>query len=183
MRSKNYFVRLFHTNRFLFVLVTIFCVLNLLANFVFKAEHTPVYNWNLYAFKIPEQPSYTFLEVKYNEGKTLAFPHTFLEPEKLFFTNTLYQFIYMKRNEGNDPLKFYIDNWNMNHPLFKKILWGLKFYPGQEELNKYPSWFRKYLEQYIKEPVYKIDVYEVKVAYEDDGKLKKLSSTLIYTLL
>lgn len=183
MGSGNYFVRLFHTNKILFVTVVIFCLLNLAANFVFKAEHTPVYNWNLYAYKIPEQPAYTFLEVKYNDGKTLTFPYTFLEPEKLFFTNTLDLFIYMKRNEGNDPLKFYIDNWNTNHPLFKKLLPGLKFYPDTEELNKYPAWFIKYLEQYFKEPVYKIDVYEVKVAYEDDGHVKKLTSTLIYTLL
>ena len=183
MRSKNYFIRLFYTNRFLFVLVTIFCAINLLANFVFKAEHTPIYLWNLYAYKIPEQSSYTFLEVKYNDGKMLTFPNTFMEPEKLFFTNTLNQFIYMKRNGGNDPLEFYINNWNTNHPLFTKMLPGLKFYPGIEELNKYPAWFTKYLQQYIREPVNKIDIYEVKVAYEDNGHVKQLSSTLIYTLL
>lgn len=183
MLAKNYFVRLFRTNKFLFVAVTVFCLLNLLANFIFKAEHTPVYLWSLYANKIPPRDVYTFLEIKYNDGKTLTFPHTFMEPEKLFFTNTLDEFIYMKKNRGNDPLKSYIDNWNSYHPFFKKSMPGLKFYPDTQELENYPEWLKRYLEQYAREPVDKIDVYEVNVRYESNGHLKKLSSTLIYTLL
>ena len=63
------------------------------------------------------------------------------------------------------------------------MLPGLTFYPGPAELKKYPAWYKDYLEQYVKKAVYKIEVYEVKVAYQDNGKLEKISSTLIYQLL
>ncbi|MEO8569281.1 MAG: hypothetical protein ABI419_09095 [Ginsengibacter sp.] len=183
MKSKYFFLRLFSTNKFLFFAVLLFFLLNLAANFIFKAEHTPIFRWDLYAYNIPEQKTYSFLEVKYNDDEVLTFPHTWQEPEKLLFTNTLNEFIYMKRNNGHDPLKTYIDTWNNKHPLFKKILPGLKFYNDTVELKKFPGWYKRYLEQYIKKPVYKMDVYEVTIVYGNNGEIKKLSSTLINKLL
>ena len=183
MKSKYFFIRLFYSNKFLFVAVLLFFLLNLAANFIFKAEHTPIFRWDLYAYKIPEQKTYSFLEVKYNGDEILTFPHTWQEPEKLFFTNNLNQFIYMKQNNGRDPLKTYIDTWNDRHPFFKKVLPGLKFYNDSIELKKFPGWYKNYLEQYIKKTVFKIDVYEVTVVYGNNGEIKKLSSTLINTLL
>ncbi len=183
MRSKYYFIRLFYTNKLLFGIVFVFFLLNLAANFIFKAEHTPIFRWDLYSFQIPQQKIYYFLEVKYNEGSVLTFPHTWDEPEKLFFTNTLDQFIVMKKNNNNDPLKAYIDTWNSKHPFFQKMLPGLKFYNDTVELKKFPAWYKRYLEQHIKKAVNKIEVYEIKAAYQDNGEIKKLSSTLIYKLL
>lgn len=183
MRSKYYFIRLFFVNKFLFVFVFIFFIVNVAANFIFKAEETPVFRWDLYSQEIPEKNDYSFLEVRYNDGELLTFSHTWQEPEKLLFTNTLDLFINMQRNNGNDPSKVHIDSWNNKHSLFKKILPGLKFYNDSAELKEYPAWYKRYLEQHIKKPVYKIEVYEVKVAYQDNGEIKKLSSTLIYKLL
>ncbi|MEP7233349.1 MAG: hypothetical protein ABI691_24025 [Ginsengibacter sp.] len=183
MRSRYYFIKLFYESKLLFVAVLSFFTLSLAANFIFKAEHTPLFRWDLYAYEIPPQKTYSFLEVKYNDGEVLTFPHTWQEPEKLFFTNTLEQFMYMKRNNGDDPLKDYIDRWNSNHPFFQKMLPGLKFYPDTSELKKYPAWYKDYLEQYVKKAVYKMGVYEVKVAYQDNGDVTEISSTLIYKLL
>lgn len=183
MRSKYYFIKLFYTNKFLFVAVLVFFLLNLAANFIFKAEHTPIFRWDLYAHQIPQQKIYSFLEIKYNDDQVLSFPHTWDEPEKLFFTNTLNHFIIMKRNNDTDPLKVYIDNWNRNHPLFKKMLPGLKFYNDTTELKEFPAWYKRYLEQHVKKTVYKIDVYEIKAAFQENGEIQKLSSTLIYKLL
>ncbi len=183
MRSKYYFIRLFYANKLLFALVSLFCVLNFSANFIFKAEHTPIFLWDLYSNKIPQQKIYSFLEIKYNEREILTFPRTLKEPGKLFLTNTMDYFIYMKRNNDNDPLKAYIDRWNSNHPFFQKIFPGLKFYNDNIELEKFPAWYKRYLEQYTKKTIYNIDVYEVKVTYPANGEIKKLSSTLIYKIL
>ena len=183
MKSKCYIVKLFYANKLLFVIVILFFALNLVANFIFKAEHTPIFRWDLYSYEIPQQKVYSFLEVKYNDGELLTFPHTWQEPQKLIFTNTLNLFIYMQRNNGNDPLKIYIDTWNNNHPFFRRFLPGLKFYNDTVELKKFPAWYKRYLEQYVKKPVYKIDVYEVKAAYHENGEIKKVSSALICKLL
>ncbi|MEO6330848.1 MAG: hypothetical protein ABIO55_18075 [Ginsengibacter sp.] len=183
MNSKFYFIRLFYTSKFLFVLVLLFITFNLAANFIFKVEHTPFFLWDLYSRPIPQQKTYSFLEVRYNNNEALLFPHTWDEPRKLFFTNTLDYFIAMKRNNGVDPLKAYVDYWNVHHTFFKKKLPGLKFYNDTSELKKFPEWYKRYLEQHIKKPVYKIDIYEISVAYQSNGEVKKLFSTLIYKLL
>ena len=182
MTSRFYLIRLFHANKTLFVVVLLFVILNLIANFVYKTEQTPLFMWDLYSRQIHEQKIYSFLEVRYNDDEVLSFPHTWDEPQKLFF-NTIDYFIAMKRNNDNDPFKSYIDTWNKNHPLCKKILPGLKFYNDTTELKEFPAWYKRYLQQYVKKPVYKIYVYEVKVVYLDSGEVEKLSSTLIYKLL
>ncbi|MEO6288836.1 MAG: hypothetical protein ABIO76_02880, partial [Ginsengibacter sp.] len=179
----NYFIRLYYASKLLFVIVALFVLANLAANFIFKAEHTPVFRWDLYSREIPPQKIYSFLEVRFNGDKLLSFPHTWQEPEKLFFTNTLNHFIAMKRNNNNDPLKAYIDYWNNHHSFFQKMLPGLKFYNDTTQLKVFPKWYKKYLEQHINMAVYKIDVYEIKVAYLDNGEIEKLSSNLIYKLL
>lgn len=183
MKSKFYLVRLFNLNKLLFGVVMLFILLNLAANFIYKTEHTPIFKWDLYSYKLPQQNTYSFLEIKYNEDELLLFPHTYDEPEKLYFINTLDYFILMKRNKNIDLLKNYIDNWNINHPFFNKIMPGIKFYNDAIELKKFPLWFKRYLEQHLNKPVYKIDIYEVKAAYMDEGEVKKISSTLIYKLL
>ncbi|MDQ6889027.1 MAG: hypothetical protein M3Z56_01915 [Bacteroidota bacterium] len=183
MRSTFYLKRLYKSNKLLFAGILVFILLNLAANFIFKAEHTPVFVWDLYARPIPEQPTYSFLEVKYNDDRLLTFPHTWKEPEKLFFTNTLDHFITMIKSNGTDPLKDYIDRWNNKHPFFKNKLPGLKFYDDSVEVKKFPAWYKRYLEQYIQAPVYKIDVYETTISYLNNGEIKKISSTLIYKLL
>ncbi len=157
--------------------------MNVVANFILKAEYTPLFKWDLYSFEIPQQNIYSFLEVRYNKDRVLTFPHTFNEPEKLFFTNTLDLFIYMKRNHNTDPLKTYIDNYNKNHPVLKEMMQDVKLYNDTTELNKFPAWYKRYLEQHIHAPVYSIDVYEVKAAYRRNGEITKVSSTLIYKLL
>ena len=183
MKSKSYFLQLYCANKCLFFVVFSFAALNLSANFIFKAEHTPVFVWDLYAYEIPQQLSYSFLEIRYNDNKILSFPHTWDEPQKLFFINTIDYFIAMKRNHNMDPLKVYIDNWNKNHPLFKSMFPGLRLYNDSNELKKFPDWYKRYLEQYLNSHVYKINVYEVEIAYQNNGEVKALSSTLIYELL
>jgi hypothetical protein len=178
-----YFVRLFRKSKFLFSVVLVFFLLNISENFIFKSQHTPFFVWDLYANPIPNQAVYSFPEIKYNDGKLLFFRRTWNEPQKLFFVNTINEYITLKQNNNLDPLKNYIDTWNSNHPFFIKLFPGIKLYNDTTELKQFPAWFKKYLEQYLKEPVYNIDIYQTKVAWDDKGNLKKLSSTLLFKLL
>ena len=183
MKSRLYLVRLFYASKFLFVAVLVFAILNLAVNIIYKAEQTPFFLWDLYSHRLAHQKTHSFLEIRYNKNEVLLFPHTWDEPKKLFFTNTLNYFIWMKENNDTDPYKAYMDHWNNNHPSFIKKLPGLKLYNDTAEVKKFPIWYKKYLGQHLKKPVYSIDIYTVNVAYPRNGDVKKLSSTHIYKLL
>ena len=104
MKIENlYLVRLFYAQKSLFIIVLLFILLSLSANFIFRSEQTPIFRWDLYATAMPSQSTYSFLEVRYNQNELLKFPHTWKESQKLFFTNTLDYFISIKRNNNIDP--------------------------------------------------------------------------------
>ncbi len=184
MKVENlYLVKLFYGQKILLVVVLLFIVLNLTANFIFRSEQTPIFKWDLYSTAMPAQSSYSFLEVRYNQNQLLKFPHTWQEPQKLFFTNTLDYFIAIKRNNNTDPYKNYFANdWSRRHAYIKKLLPDVNLYNDTTEINAFPSWYKRYLEQYIQQSVWRIDVYEKKVEFINGG-LNEISSSLIYKLL
>ena len=184
MKIENlYLVRLYYTKKSLFIFVLLFFILSLSANFIFKSEQTPIFKWDLYSTAMPAQSTYSFLEVRYNDNRLLKFPHTWQEPQKLFFTNTLDYFIAIKRNNNTDPYKKYFANdWSKRHARMKELLGNVNLYNDSTEINAFPSWYKRYLEQYIQQPVESIDVYEKKVEFINGG-LHEISSSLIYKLL
>ena len=183
-RSNLYLVKLFYFSRSLFFIVLLFLAASLSANFIFRSEQTPFYKWDLYSEKLSPQSQYSFLEVRYNGDHLLTFPHTWQEPVKLFFTNTLDYYITIKRNNDTDPYKNYVVNdWSVRHSFFKKIIPGDKLYNGTGEISNFPAWYKRYLEQYVKVAVTAIDIYEKKVIYSADGDVTEVSSSLICKLL
>lgn len=184
MKIENlYLVRLFYAQKSLFIIVLFFIFLNLSANFIFRSEQTPIFRWDLYATAMPAQSTYSFLEVRYNQYQLLKFPHTWQEPQKLFFTNTLDYFIAIKRNNNTDPYKNYFANdWSKRHVRMKELLGSVNLYNDTTEINAFPSWYKRYLEQYIHQAVWSIDVYEKKVEFINGG-INEISSSLIYKLL
>lgn len=184
MKIENlYLVRLFYTRRYLFIIVLLFILLSLSANFIFRSEQTPIFRWDLYATAMPSQSTYSFLEVRYNQNELLKFPHTWQESQKLFFTNTLDYFISIKRNNNIDPYKNYFTNdWSKRHVRLKELLGNVNLYNDTTEINGFPSWYKRYLEQYIHQPVWSINVYEKKVEFINGG-VNEISSSLIVKLL
>ncbi len=185
MKEKEtiYLFRLWKESRFLFVLVSIFIAINLCFNLIIKSEITPFFQWSLYATPIAKQSHYTFLEVKYN-NKLLTFPHTWQEPGKLLFVNTLNAFISLKVDKSYDYVQHhYESNWLPAHPLFKKTFPNFKPYNDAAELAKFPIWYKLRLEQLTGESIYSINVFKTTVIFLPSGKIKKQSSTLIYSLL
>lgn len=184
MKIENlYLVRLFHAQKSLFIIVLLFIILSISANFIFRSEQTPIFKWDLYSTAMPAQSTYSFLEIRYNENQLLKFPHTWQEPQKLFFTNTLDYFIAIKRNNNTDPYKNYFANdWSKRHPQMRELLVGVNLYNDITAINAFPFWYKRYLEQYIQQSVWRIDVYEKKVEFINGG-VNEISSSLIYKLL
>ena len=108
MKIENlYLVRLFYAQKSLFIIVLLFILLSLSANFIFRSEQTPIFRWDLSSTSIPSQSTYSFLEVRYNQNESLKFQPTRHESLKLFFTNTLDSIISIKRKTKIDPDKNY----------------------------------------------------------------------------
>jgi protein gp37 len=136
----------------------------------------------MYSQPLPDQQVYSILEIRYNENKLLAFPHTWEEPRKVIFTNTSWLFMNLQ-SKGPDYVKdHYINSWLPQHPFFEKLFKGFKNYNDVDELEKFPLWLKRYLEQETGETIYKIDLYKVNVAFEQSGSVNKISSTLVHTI-
>lgn len=183
LTGNNYFVRVYKESKLLFFVVVSFALVSIATNFVLRGELTPFYKWDLYANAIPDQEQYSFLEVRYNDNKLLTFPHTWHEPEKLFFTNTMDLIIAIKKNSDKDPLENYYNNtWLPRHPFFKGRIAGFEIFNGITEIKQFPGWYKRFLSQHINQPVDSIKVFEKKVRYENNGSIKEISSELIYTI-
>lgn len=185
MFSENsYIKRVYRCNKFLFFIVLLVACINISVNFIIKGDLTPFFKWDLYAKPIPNQLVYSFLEVRYNDNQLLKFPHTWQEPEKLFFTNTMDLFIAIKRNNNKDPLiNYYKWDWLPRHKHFKNVFPVAHMFNDTSEINQYPQWYKKYLSQYVNQPVDSIKIFEKKVEYVNDGSVRLISSNLLYTIL
>ena len=91
-------------------------------------------------------------------------------------------FVALQVKKENDPVKqYYKENWLPRHPNFNKIFKEFKNYNDEKELNKFPLWYKRYLQQKVEETVYKIDVYEIQVEFLKDGSVRELSSKIIFS--
>ena len=182
--ENSYVIRLYKSSKTLFILVVLLSLISVATNFLLKGELTPFFKWDLYANAIPDQKQYSFLEIRYNDNKLLNFPHTWKEPEKLFFTNTMDLFIAIKKNHNEDPLmNYYKNDWLLRHTFFKDRFTGLKIFNDSSDIQQFPSWYKRYLSQHIGQPVDSIKIFEKKVEYKIDGSVKEISSELVYTIL
>ena len=179
---KIYFLKLWKKNKFLFLAVFLFFLINIVANLFIVTQITPIYNWSLYSAPIENQQTYSFLKVIYNDNKVLRFKHTWEDPRKFLLTNTMKLFVALQVKKENDPVKqYYKDNWLPRHPNFNKIFKEFKNYNDEKELNKFPLWYKRYLQQKVEETVYKIDVYEIQVEFLKDRSVRELSSKIIFS--
>jgi hypothetical protein len=179
---KSYLKNLFRHNKKLFFGVCIFFMVNILANSFFATQITPIYNWNLYAAPIEAKATYTFFKVRY-DGKILSFQHTWKEPRKLLLMNTLNYFM-RARVEGQEDYakEHFINDWLPRHPGFRKAFAEFRNYNDERELDQFPHWFKKILEQEVGEDIDEIKIFKTTVVFLENGSLKEISSTPIYTI-
>jgi hypothetical protein len=83
---------------------------------------------------------------------------------------------------GNiDPVQeHFTHSWLPRHPIFQKTFPHFKNYNDAEQLQAFPSWYKRYLSLTVKEEVYDINVYVTQVLFLPDGSVREHSSTLVY---
>ena len=182
--KNNYFNRIFHANKTLFVITSLFAFISIAINFILKAELTPFIKWDLYSEPVPPLEKYIITEVRYNDNILLDIKPTWMAPEKALFTSTLDLYLAIKKNNNGDPLKkYYTQIWKPKHPFINKFLPTLNIFNESQEIDRFPKWYCRYLSQYTKEKIYKIDVFEKAITFDEQGNVKQLSSSLICRLL
>lgn len=179
---RSYLQGLFKHNKIVFTGVTLFFIINVIANTFIVTQITPIYNWNLYASPIEAQKIYSFLKVKYDD-ETLSFAHTWSEPRKLLLMNTINYFIRAKVEKQRDYAEeHFINNWLPRHPTFRKVFPEFRNYNDERELNRFPVWFKKILEQKVGKAIGKIEIYRTTVVFLENGSVKEIGSIPIYSI-
>lgn len=178
-----YLIRFFRFRKWLATLVLVFFLINLAANLIKPTQITPIYNWNLYSYPLPAKDTFSFISVNYNQGKTLSFKRTWNEPQKVLFTNTLNLFVAIEIERKEDYSKIHFDKvWLPQHTAFREMFPQFKNFPGKNELKHFPSWYKRYLQQYIDGTVDSIQVYKKQVMFNEFGTPVEIASHLIYVI-
>jgi hypothetical protein len=166
--TRSYFYRLYQTNKFLFVFISLFFLLSIFSNII-KLQTTPFFVWNMYAFPIQEKKIYEVYEIRYNQNKIFNLPHTWQEPAKNLFSFPLYFYI----NSRKDPANFraYMDSvWLPKHAYWRELV--SKLYVRDDEIREFPSWYRRYLAVWTGEPIDSLMVLNRKVSFNNDGTVR-----------
>ncbi len=180
-KSNLYLVRLYRQHKVLFLCVVVFCLLNLNANFFFGGQQTPFYRYSMYDAPIPGKETYTILETVYNADTRLLFPHTWQQFTKYTFSYPLSRYMFIQDNHGRDPLADYIDRWNARHSSIASLFGEMKFYPGEEEMSRFPSWYVNKVAHYTGEQTDSVRILKVSVRFNQDGKPVKTDSQWLNT--
>lgn len=181
--QQLYLVRLFRTNMWIGITVTLFFIGNVVANVVMPTEITPIYNWNMYAFPLPDQDTFDLIEVTYNGDKVLNFKHTWNEPQKVLLGSTLQLFVASHIDGKIDYSDQHFQNqWLPSHPGFKNAFPSFYNFPSQKEFKAFSSWYKRYLEKHTCEQIDSIRLVRKTVKFTDKGSVQEISSRLIYTI-
>ncbi len=163
----------------LFILVGLFFLLHINANFFFGGQQSPFFYWNLYATPVSKSDSVSFYEIRYNGNKVLLLNQTRKQPGNFLLLNPLFHYVSMISNHGKDILQHYIDNWNSSYPWLANLTPGIKFYPDSSDLKKFPSWFVDRMESYQSIRIQSMDIYKITVRYAKNGRVQPVSEQFI----
>ena len=180
---RFYLFRLFLFNKWIGVGVFVFILINLAANLVKPTQITPIYNWNLYSYPLPPQDTFSLIAVTYNQGKLLSFERTWNEPQKVLFTNTMNLFVASEiENKEDYSKKHFEEVWLPQHPGFEGMFPEFVNFPSKREMKHFPTWYKKYLEQYAGERIHKIEVHKKQLLFTNEALPLEINSKLIHTI-
>jgi len=176
----GYLARLFRSDKWLFLVITLFFVLTIISNLI-RLQTTPFCIWDMYSKPIPPREQYAFFEIRYNDSKLFAFRHTWNEPGKTFAFDPLQFYFHVKDNHDISPLQEYLESyWTIKHPYFKGRLQALNI--TSAALQAFPGWYKRYISQHIDEPVKNIYIIKQTVHFGASGDLSLISSDTLLTI-
>lgn len=148
-----------------FAFVTIFC--NLTGN-----EITPFYVWGMYSQKEKAPGYYTIFKVTVND-KILDYSTGFFPANRFFLQSPLNY--YSNIVEQGDPTRLFLKNkLGSNYSYMRPYESSL--FNSKEEINKFPTWYKKYLTQTTGQVIKNFKVEVLGATYDQRNRIKIINS-------
>ena len=156
--------KVYRYNKKLFVFFVLFSALTLLAN-LSGDEITPFFVWGMYSENEVPQEQYSIFKISVNE-RPLDYTTGYLPANRFFLLSPLSYFESSKNNE--DPTRIFLEkklenSFSTIEPFANKVL------NGKEEFQKFPAWYKRYLQQTTGENISNYKVEILKVHYDADN--------------
>jgi hypothetical protein len=143
----------------LFTVVTIFCNLT-------GFEITPFYVWGMYSAKekaIAEYPVYKITA----DGKPIDYSSGYFPANRFFLNSPLDYYSDISKN-GTDPLKHFLqqklkNKYSLIRTFEDKVL------NSKNEIDRFPEWYKRYLEQTAGEKIEKLKIDVMQVHYHNNS--------------
>lgn len=129
---------------------------------------TPFYLWSMYTMPMPAVDTFQAFTIRYNEGGIIARPHTYRDLGKMMWMYTLPKYnAYLKTG---DTLPCNTRSSNLLTGLLGGLPHSQPIHVTNANLQDYPAWLKRYLEQEKGVSIYKLEVLDIKLVYGKDGR-------------
>jgi len=168
MNIENLFLyKVYRYNKKLFFLFLAFTGVTLFCNLT-GFEITPFYVWGMYSQKEIPAGSYTIYRISVND-KLLDYSTGYLPANRFFLTSPLSYFETIK--DDNDPTLMFLNHKLVGNYSFIKAF-ALNVMNSKNDIEKFPEWYKRYLEQTTGEKVKRLTVDVLQVSYTADNSIK-----------
>ncbi len=171
----TFFAQLYRYNRWLFLCVSVFCILTIFINLT-KVETTPFFIWGMYSAKEQDVNKYEILEVLVNDSIRVDYSSSFTDANRFYLLSPLTYSHQIEGNKGVDPEESFIREksgkyFSYIEPYKKNI------FNDSSDLPAFQNWYKRYLEATLHLKVDKLQLNLLELVYNHEGipELKKKS--------
>ncbi len=173
--NRLFLYRVYRYNKKLFIFFIAFAGLSVTCNLI-GDEITPFYVWGMYSAKEVPRKNYEILQITVND-KIVDYSTGYLPANRFFLQFPLIHYTLMK--DGDDPAETFLKEklkgkFSIIEPLLPWIL------NSKEEVQEFPSWYKRYLQQTTGEKVQNFKVEMLEASFDLNNHIKINSA---YTLI
>ena len=163
----TYFSQLFKYNKCLCFLISSFCALTVIVNFL-KTETTPLFVWGMYSEKEKSRGGYDIFNIIVNDSIPIDYSSTFTDANRFFLLSPLTYYSQIYRNGGKDPLEDFLKSKTGKYfGVFNHF--GGSIYNDSCRQMDFKKWYIDYLEGTINLKVNKLELYMLHLNYDANG--------------
>jgi len=137
-----------------------------------KVQITPLFIFGMYSKKVPTQQEYMMYELVV-DNETIK-PTELGRLNREIIIGPLEYYFNHKTNMNVDPIKSFVlskrPKWESNS-VFKWV--GDQVFTKEEELSKFPNWYKSYLEQSIGKEIQRLEVFAKYSVYQESMLVEK----------
>lgn len=165
--EKNFLYRVYQYNKKLFFFFFIFAGFTLICNLT-GFELTPFYVWGMYSQKEKIQEEYPVYKITADD-KLVDYSTGYFPATRFFLLSPLSYYESMEKSE--DPTAFFLQKklkakYEWIKPYADKVL------NSQMEVDKFPAWLKRYVNQTTGKKIKKLKVELLLVSYDKDNSFK-----------